>query len=217
MTSGLPKWEPELWRGATNPRLRLKENETLGALTLLLTDVVTPVAYRKAALASGASQNAIDAFTGNEFATVPKGYTYFVLGYGYTFDQIARIRGYTDGLMNSSAFFGSFKPDWLEGARPWYDVVYPYGLAAHAHVNTITNLSGDSMVGFYNAPYVLVEVGTKRPTHKDVICASCGKKRRVNRRATRVKCKDNKCKFITFYRPMLFGEKEKPIHDVVES
>lgn len=215
MTSGTPDYTEEIFRGATNPRLRLKSNETLGALSLLLTDVLTPVSYKKGALASEASQNAIDAFTGNEYAYVPKGYTFFVLGYGYSFDQPARIRGSTDGFMAYSAFFSSFRANWLEGTRPWYDVVYPFGLAAHVHVHTITNLSGEEMVGFYNAPYVLVEVGTKRPQHKEVVCSQCGEKRRVNRRATKVKCKE--CKFITFYRPMLFGEKELPIHDVLEA
>lgn len=214
MGSGAPDYETLMWRGATNPRLRLRSNESLGALTLMLTPVASPYSYRKAPLASGESLNAIDAFTGLEYAYVPKGYTYFVLGIGYSFDQPSRIRGYTDGFMNHSAFFGTYNPMWLEGTRPWYDVVYPFGLTPHAHVNTITNLSGDTMVGFYNAPYVLIEVGTKRPQHKDVICAKCGAKRRVNRRAIKVKCK--KCKFITFYRPMLFGEKEKPVSEVID-
>jgi len=211
---GAPDYETLIWRGATNPRIRLRENEALGSVALFLTPLPSIVPYRKDPLASLASTNGIDVFTGNEFVGVPVGYTYFTLGFGFTFDQPCRIRGISDGIPNINAFLGSFTGNWLEGARPWYDATDPFGAVAHAHVYTFTNLGSLDMSGHYNAPYIIKSVGSKPITHKTVRCRVCGAQRRVNRRATRVKCK--KCKATTMYRPMLFGEKEKPILEEIE-
>lgn len=214
MTGGLPPWQPEMWRGSTSPRLRMKSNEALGALALLLTTETSPIVYRQDPLASGASTYAVDLWTGNPYTTTPVGYTSFQLGYGWSFNQLSRIRSKTDGNPDGEVYPNSNDAMWLEGSRPWYDIMDPFGASLHIRQQTFTNLGGADMVGLYNAPYIMKEVGTKRPEKKKVRCRVCGHQRNVNRRAAKVRCP--KCKMQTLYMPMLFGEHEKPVLGVIK-
>jgi hypothetical protein len=214
VSEDLPDYGAELWRGATMLRVRLKEMESFGALLLLLTSEASAFPWRKPPLASGATQKAIDAATGQEDITIPAGYTWSVLSYWWAFDQPIKGLEYVDGQLYTMLFEKSSVSHYEHDLLPEYYVFDPLGLTSHTHGYACKNLGSLDVEGFFNAPFIMVEVGTERVEEKTVRCSFCGTESVVDRRATRVRCPS--CDQVSFYWPRLFGTRERALVEVVE-
>jgi len=214
-SSGAPDYLTEVWRGAMSLRLRLKENETVNALMILLTDEASLFGHVKPVLASGGTQKAIDATTGLEDTTIPAGYSWTVISYWWAFDRPFKGMEYIDAQPFTSLQESSFISHYEHDILPDFFALDPTGASPHTHGYTFTNLGGDDMAGYFNSVFIITEVGTQRSNFKIVGCKYCGAEREVNRRATRVRCEE--CGLITMYMPRLFGTKEKPFTKVIEA
>lgn len=195
--------------------IRIKENETINGLLMLLTDEASLFSWVQDPLPSGDTQKAIDATTGQEDTTIPAGYTWHILSYWWAFNRPFKGMEYIDSQPTTSLHESSFISHYEHDILPNYFGLDPTGATSHTHGYTLTNLGAEDMEGYFNAIFIVTEVGTDRKNFKLVRCKYCGAEREVNRRATKVRCEE--CGLITIYMPQLFGPRERPFTRVIEA
>jgi len=213
MVSGAPDYKGEFWRGGVYHRVRLKGDESMRGMALLLTDIPSAFPWRKAPLASGSSQKAIDVTTGLEDTTIPEGYTWAYLSYWWSFDQPFIAYEYLDDEPMTALAENSFVSHYEHDIGLDYWGFDPTGVSSHTRCYEFTNLGAQDMKGYFSALFMIIEAGTERSETKMVKCSFCGAQREVNRRATKVRCPE--CGQVSFYWPQLFGEKEKALAEVI--
>jgi len=214
MTSGLPDYQIEIWRANNTLGTELKEDETLGGISLLLSADASFMPYYKPPLAPGETVKAVDVSTGVDDVIIPKGYTLSVLINNWSFSRPVIGHESWDGMIISNTHESSFLKTFFSVLTPNYSFFDPTGAAAHTWSVDWTNLGDADMEGMYAASFILKEVGTERAETKTVRCNRCGAERVVDRRATWVRC--HGCGQVGFYMPRLFGMREKAITEVIE-
>jgi len=191
--------------GRVYDRIVLQPNETLIFIALLMTDEASPFPFVKPPLPPGDTYHAVDVFTGLDTPyTIPKGYTWAVLGYWWSFDQRVEGKMYYDGFHAESLYEEAYRTHYEHTIMPDYNMADPTGASAHTIDYTFTNLGSSDMKGYFWVTGKLIMVGTEKPETKKVKCKHCGHEHIVDRRATWVTCP--KCGLKTLYYPILFGD-----------